>query len=348
MAMLTTGSLAGARHVLLHLCDECNYHCVYCYRQSSADSMSFDEWADLLRQARTQGARDVSFLGGEPLLYGRLKELLALARQLRYSTIYLYTNGSLIDKEWRTVFKKYNVVLVVKFESRPEVYRSLTQQEGASLERVRQNIGDCVSSGLGVLTFIVLSKKNVGDVGRLIRDSLKLGAFPVLERFIPVVRTAAQAGLDITNDEFDAASGAMEKVFSPVKFLYVLTQVFTNKTSCGCYNNSISVTSSGSVLPCPFLAESQSVGNIREYAFKTLQQKYASKQQSVYGVGVRKLFDKKRPSSCCRTYSFNKTGAYPPVGVEFCDRMNRVGYMLVRMRPMKWLVSALIKRTELI
>ena len=334
------------QYIFIHLAKECNYACSYCYVGPEEESLTFEEWGNILRQGHKIGVRHLGILGGEPLLYQHLEELLCLARRLDYAPIYLYTNGSLLDASWIQKFKKYQVLPVVKFESRADVYRDLTQQEKFPLEAIKEKIRACGLAGLGVLTFIVLNKKNVGDIATLIRESLELGAFPVLERFIPIKDCLFNADLEITDDEFVQASLEMDLVFRPVKFLYAWGMKIKNRKPCSCYDNLLSVTSSGDVLPCPYLAISESLGNLKKQSLVEIQQVYFIKKRSYCGASPSYVTKEKRKTGRCLTYSFYKTNSYGETRLEFCDHLNRVGYMLARFKLLRSLRKIFLKRLK--
>ena len=77
----------------LLLTARCNFHCPYCRGVGGLD-IAFDDAASLIRQWGADGLRAIRFSGGEPLLYKRLPELVALAREVGIEHIAISTNGS--------------------------------------------------------------------------------------------------------------------------------------------------------------------------------------------------------------------------------------------------------------
>lgn len=83
----------------LAITDLCNLSCRHCRVANTRHlMMSYDEVRGHLETGRRRGARVVYFEGGEPYLWRdrwrRLPELVALARELGYPSVHVYTNGT--------------------------------------------------------------------------------------------------------------------------------------------------------------------------------------------------------------------------------------------------------------
>ena len=83
----------------LAITDICNLSCHHCrVANDRHEMMSYDEVRAHLASSWRRGARVVYFEGGEPYLWRdrqrRLPELVALARELGYLSVHVYTNGT--------------------------------------------------------------------------------------------------------------------------------------------------------------------------------------------------------------------------------------------------------------
>ncbi|UCH49037.1 MAG: radical SAM protein [Betaproteobacteria bacterium] len=83
----------------LSITDICNLSCRHCrVANDRREMMSYDEVRDHLESNWRRGARVVYYEGGEPYLWRdrrrRLPELIALARQVGYLSVHVYTNGT--------------------------------------------------------------------------------------------------------------------------------------------------------------------------------------------------------------------------------------------------------------
>lgn len=91
----------------VELTNRCNLECRYCYNSSAQNcktpDLPFDFVKRLISEAREAGIRQISWLGGEPLLYHHLTEVLKAAHLNGIENI-LYTNGSLLTpRMWRQI-----------------------------------------------------------------------------------------------------------------------------------------------------------------------------------------------------------------------------------------------------
>lgn len=97
----------------------CNFQCRYCYtgaEPSRVPEMSFAELCDVILQAKGLGARKIIVLGGEPMLYPRIMELLAFIRA-EGLTAEMFTNGTNVtDGAARRLFE-LGVQVVLKMNS---------------------------------------------------------------------------------------------------------------------------------------------------------------------------------------------------------------------------------------
>lgn len=87
--------------LLAELTYACPLQCPYCsnpldFAHRRKGELSTGEWLEVLRQARTMGATQLGFSGGEPLLRKDLEELIAGARELGYYSN-LITSGIGMD-----------------------------------------------------------------------------------------------------------------------------------------------------------------------------------------------------------------------------------------------------------
>ena len=80
----------------LILTSACNFRCPYCrgLREDLRGALSFEQASEIIRLWLAQGLKNVRFSGGEPTLYHRLDELIAMCRDGGVEHIAISTNGS--------------------------------------------------------------------------------------------------------------------------------------------------------------------------------------------------------------------------------------------------------------
>lgn len=94
--------------VNFHLTKACNYACTFCYARfrNSITHLPLGDAKKIVKGLTAQGTQKITFVGGEPLLYPRLGELIEYAHQLGL-TIMIVTNGSLITEDFLEQYGKY-------------------------------------------------------------------------------------------------------------------------------------------------------------------------------------------------------------------------------------------------
>jgi radical SAM protein with 4Fe4S-binding SPASM domain len=162
-----------------------------------------------------------------------------------------------------------------------------------------------------VITFTTLLKKNIAYVEKIFKRSLSLGALPAFERFLPVRDKATNELFEVSEEEYIEAMSRIERLFNRFHKEWFAAVKIAGR-SCGCYSDIISITPSGETLPCPYLPETESIGNIRFNSLEKIEKALKSKLENEF----------KKPSGCfnckskfecaggCYTYSFLKTGKY--------------------------------------
>lgn len=88
----------------LFLTENCNLRCVSCncWRETTNDELTTDEWKAVLDQLRARRIVKVNITGGEPLIRRDCIELLAYATSIGIPQLHLNTNGLLLDEQRRT------------------------------------------------------------------------------------------------------------------------------------------------------------------------------------------------------------------------------------------------------
>ena len=122
--------------VTLTLTLKCNFRCWMCYQKNFSDEMDW-RCVDNIRRV-LPFVRTLQLFGGEPLLYPKIDDLFALAKE-NACEIMLITNGSLLNDKRRATIMEHNVVQVkVSMEAATqETYRFI---RGGNLEGVWKNI----------------------------------------------------------------------------------------------------------------------------------------------------------------------------------------------------------------
>jgi len=173
--------------VWLHITNQCNLRCTYCYVSKTSDHMS-DEVAEkvidkIIKDAKTHGFERITikFSGGESLLkFSQILHLVYFSRRLaRRSKIEIehvvLTNGILITKKIAQILKREKLRLAVsldglgKYHNRTRIFGNGTP----SFKYVEQGINNLVKYDVPFSVSITITSKNIENIPNLTKYLLK-------------------------------------------------------------------------------------------------------------------------------------------------------------------------------
>lgn len=152
----------------------CNYRCRYCYLGDGAPArpeLTTAECRDVIRQARELGARKIIVLGGEPMIYPQIWEMLDFIRELGL-TVEIFTNGTCVTADAARRLFAGGAHVVLKMNSFDEA----VQDELAGFKGAYRNIQDAFrnlraagfpAAGHPMAVSTVISAVNLGELPRL-------------------------------------------------------------------------------------------------------------------------------------------------------------------------------------
>jgi MoaA/NifB/PqqE/SkfB family radical SAM enzyme len=117
--------MATLQNLFIELTTACNFHCQMCdIWQSKKQSLSFNLVKKILKEGRNLGAEQVSFSGGEPLIYPNILNTLKMAKNLGYQ-VFLTTNGSLIDSSNASIIAQYVDRIYIAVDGNKDIHEKL-------------------------------------------------------------------------------------------------------------------------------------------------------------------------------------------------------------------------------
>jgi radical SAM protein with 4Fe4S-binding SPASM domain len=147
----------------------CNFRCLYCYAADNTvirNEMKKHEFLDLINQARELGAKKIIVLGGEPMLYPHIIEMIQYIRGIDMD-VELFTNGTNITREMAQTLYDLGVRVVLKMNT------------------FEEKIQDMLSGRKGAHAQINEAFNN-----------LKLAGYPSADRFMGVSTVVCQQNID--------------------------------------------------------------------------------------------------------------------------------------------------------
>jgi len=168
----------------------CNLRCIYCYAldtPGNRNELSVEEFKDVITQASDMGARKIIILGGEPLLYPHLMEMIAFIRELGME-IELFTNGTKITREMAQTLYDSEVRVVLKMNTFDESLQDTLSGRKGSYQLIQEALANLKSVGypsethpLGVSS--IICQQNIEELPKMwewLRDQNILPYFEMM------------------------------------------------------------------------------------------------------------------------------------------------------------------------
>jgi sulfatase maturation enzyme AslB (radical SAM superfamily) len=162
---------------------KCNLSCDFCYESCSPNTqgeMSLSQFKIAIDQIQNTGIDQIQLIGGEPLLLqDKLKSMLTFARPF-FRTIEVYTNGTLINKEWCKFFKDLDFKIALSIHSYIANQHDKTTHVYGSHKKVEQGIALLKSHGISHRIATIQSK--FCDIGHNLNNACHYKLDPKLPK----------------------------------------------------------------------------------------------------------------------------------------------------------------------
>jgi radical SAM protein with 4Fe4S-binding SPASM domain len=297
----------------------CNFRCLYCYASdhlAQRDELSREEFYDLITQAKELGARKMIVLGGEPMLYPHIMEMIRFIRSLNMD-VELFTNGTNLTSEKATELYEAGVRVVLKMNTFDEkVQDTLSGRKGAYTQ-IHEAFKNLKLAGypskdrfMGIST--VVCQQNIEELPKMWEWLRDQNIAPYFEMITP------QGGAKEHN-MLDVDSHQVEELFKRI------SKIDRNKYGhhwdpkppliggeCLRHQFSCAVNSEGDVQPC--VGVTIAIGNVRKQKLKDiLKDSEVVQDLKVYTETIKgPCSECDRLSECygCRGAAFQMTGDY--------------------------------------
>lgn len=117
----------------IEICTACNLRCRHCYNAADAhgQQMAQADFTFACDQLAAYGVKTAELIGGEPLCHPQLSTFLEIAAE-RFETVWLFTNGTLLDESWCGILKRLHIRTAVSVYSYlPDMHDAVTQVSGS-------------------------------------------------------------------------------------------------------------------------------------------------------------------------------------------------------------------------
>lgn len=236
------GDLARVEMAWVEITTRCNMRCVHCYNESDyhCDTfMSQDDFQHVIDNLQKMNVRRLQLIGGEPFADSEaLRGMLDYACG-KFNFLEVFTNGTLITKEWYRYLSKNNIrVALSVYSYNPQIHDSVTKGKGSWI-KTNNTIKMLKESNVKYRVCNILMKGV--DIGEKNTDLYELS------RERDVVRMTGRAGLALLTDDL-----IHKRLITKSSFSKPLNTRFVSKLISGhnCFTSKIYVAANLDVFPC--------------------------------------------------------------------------------------------------
>jgi len=165
--------------VFFYITEKCQLRCKHCYlgkRLERGKTMSLEQITNYLRMWKKLGAKRVCFLGGEPTLHPKFKEIVKFAKSLKYEEIIMDTNGVTPALKILGQFapSDFTYIQVSLDGSSPETHEQIRGK--GTFQTTINTIKELSNRGFDVRIICTVNKLNIKDCLNIleIADELKV------------------------------------------------------------------------------------------------------------------------------------------------------------------------------
>ncbi|HSQ77343.1 MAG TPA: radical SAM protein [Nitrospirota bacterium] len=342
----------------------CNFRCVYCYAAENGgrrNELAPEEFRDVITQAKELGARKMIVLGGEPMLYPPILEMIRYIRDLGMD-VELFTNGTNITREMAQTLYDLGVRVVLKMNTFEEKIQDLLSGRKGAYAQIHEAFDNLKQVGypsedrfMGVST--VVCQQNIDELPKMWEWLRDQHIAPYFEMITP------QGGAKEHN-MLEVDSRQVEELFQ------LISRIDRNKYGhhwdpkpplvggeCLRHQFSCAVNSVGEVQPC--VGVTIPIGNVRKQRLKDILkdsevvQDLKSYKEMIKGP----CGECERLSACygCRGAAYQMTGDYlasDPLCWKNRDRREDITFLpvdaaqLVPHKPPMLLIDRLLEVKE--
>ena len=284
--------LSDINYLIISLTDKCNLRCVYCKEEDDnieeeyiSNILSLDDYKFIIRSFKELGINKIEFIGGEPLLYPYLNELIYFAKQeCNIEDISITTNGQHFSEKALELKNSGLDRVNISIDSLKEYkYNAVTR--GGNLTEAINTLNTCLRLKLPVeINCTLIDEFNtVYDFIRLIKYNnvdvrfIELKPYGNSKRLYNLSYVNAQELMDNLED-INILS--YEEEFN-IKYYNIEDSqgrigITSTKNDCFCENcNEIIITHNGSVKSCIYTEEEI---DLKEFLHKPIMFKETIKE----------------------------------------------------------------------
>ncbi|MDP8266452.1 MAG: radical SAM protein [Candidatus Aceula meridiana] len=254
---------------------KCDFQCPYCYVKSDSffdKEMDLKQIEDVILQAKSLGAKKIIILGGEPLIYPHILEVLSFMRDQDLE-VEMFTNGSQVNEVIANTLFDLGINVVLKMNSfNKETQDMLTGIPGSHL-MIREAIENIQKAGYPAkdkyaAVSTIICQQNIDELADMwiwLRDR---NILPYFEAITPQGEFNNHKWLEVDSLELEKLFKKIAKIDKEKYGNIWEAQPPLIGNKCFRHQYSCFVNASGDVMPC--VGVTIPMGNIRNKRLKDI------------------------------------------------------------------------------
>ncbi len=185
----------------ISITNRCNVNCFYCHHDGIVAQdyeMTAEEMERICKIAKSLGIEKIRLSGGEPLVRTDIIDIVSRIASLGFRDISLTTNGVLLNRYAKDLFKAGLNRVNVSFDTlNPETYKFITKRD--YMELAREGIRSAVESGLNPVkvNMVVMKGINSSEIWDMFQFCRKNG---VVLQLIELLKTENCEESEVLNE----------------------------------------------------------------------------------------------------------------------------------------------------
>lgn len=250
--------------VWLELRKSCNMSCVHCYNSSNPNAenkcelMSKEQWFEIIKQLKEYNPKTVILIGGEPLMYKGVDEIIEYIRKnIPNTVIVLYSNLTLLTNKLLLVLKENDVKVVTSiYGSNADIHDRVTTVKG-SFDKTVNSIKLLKNNDISIKANVVEMSINENDIEN---TKTYIKELTGKDTKVDIVRNVKE-GLEYLQPK----ATQKERVIRNVKNISNMTsdRYLKNMRGNYCWQGKINICYDGTVTPCIMFQGNKDVLSLR-------------------------------------------------------------------------------------
>jgi radical SAM protein with 4Fe4S-binding SPASM domain len=247
----------------------CNLRCQYCYvpeKEHLENELSREEICDIILQAKGLGAKKIIVLGGEPMLYPHIMEMLRFIRKEGLA-VTMFTNGFGITSNRARQLFDLGIFVVLKMNSRIENIQDALSGKKGAYKNIQDAFKNLKSAGYpgnpgNFAVSTIICQQNIDDIPQMWEWLRQQNIMPYFEMITPKGRARKNEWLNVNIHHLEEVFKKLAEIDRVTFDRHWQPQPPLVGIKCLRHQFSCMVNSQGFVFPC--VGINIPVGNVKK------------------------------------------------------------------------------------